>query len=158
MNCSKLQPTNYKQTRWPATKQGAYDATHKLYKSHLLQVILRPTVSRPVCLGVGPPSGTHDQIFITVRHLRSSCWGAPFLTRGRVCIYSYNLLSLFGPRPAELMTSYCLIWDRMLLPHMTPPTWRTRFLYLYQPGTGWPRHWVNFFLCLLRLAGLRWRY
>jgi hypothetical protein len=46
-----------------------------------VQVILRPTVGRPVCLGVGPP----DQIFISVGHLRSSYCEAPSLTRGRVC-------------------------------------------------------------------------
>jgi hypothetical protein len=32
-----------------------------------------------------PPSGAHDQIFITIGHLRSSCCGASSLMRGWVC-------------------------------------------------------------------------
>jgi hypothetical protein len=30
-----------------------------------VQVNLRPTVSRPVCLGAGNPSGTRDQFFLS---------------------------------------------------------------------------------------------
>jgi hypothetical protein len=44
--------------------------------------MLRPTVSRPVCLWIKLPS--YDQIFITVRQLLVWC-GALSVTRGRVC-------------------------------------------------------------------------
>jgi hypothetical protein len=33
-----------------------------------VEVNLRPTVSRPVCLGVGNPSGTRDQFFFYLRN------------------------------------------------------------------------------------------
>jgi hypothetical protein len=57
-----------------------------------LSLILRPTVSRPVCLGIKHPSWAYDQVFITVRQLRV-CWcGALSLTRGRVCRLQFLLV------------------------------------------------------------------
>jgi hypothetical protein len=49
-----------------------------------LSLILRPTASQLVCLGIKHPSRAYDKIFITVRQSRI-CWcGALSLTRGWV--------------------------------------------------------------------------
>jgi hypothetical protein len=59
-----------------------------------VEVNLRPTVSRPVYLGVGRSSGTRDQFFflleISFRQSRLCYFVAPSLTRGRVCNLLYN--------------------------------------------------------------------
>jgi hypothetical protein len=76
---------------------------------HVVHIILRPTDSQPVRPGVAPPSEIHDQIFITVGHLRLLL--LDWREDGSV-IYSYNLLSLSVRSPAELTAIfYCLIWD-----------------------------------------------
>jgi hypothetical protein len=63
---------------------------HYALKAYVeVEVTLRPTVSRPVSLGVRPPPGTLDQFLflleIFFRQLRVCYFVAPSLTRGRVC-------------------------------------------------------------------------
>jgi hypothetical protein len=92
------------------------------------EVKLRPTVNRPVRLGVRLPSRTRDQFFsllaIFFRQLRVCYYVAPSLTRGRVC----NLLLLVVLASAVPQDSNPYIIVPLL---ENPSTWRARSQYLY---------------------------
>jgi hypothetical protein len=64
---------------------GVMDWLDLVQDSLTLSLMLRPTVSRPICLGMKHPFGAYDQIFITVRQLWVCFYGVLSLTRGRVC-------------------------------------------------------------------------
>jgi hypothetical protein len=95
--------------------------------------MLRPTVNRPVCLGIKHPTGAYDQIFVTVRQLQVCSCGALSLTRGRVC----RLQLLLALASTVILGS---------------ESRGTRDHILLSQIRDFP------FRRLLRLAGLRWRH
>jgi hypothetical protein len=72
-----------------------------------VEVILRPTVSRLVYLGIRHPFDTCDQFLsyflIIFVQLRICCYGTPSLTRGRVCslqlLLGLSSAVIFGSEP-----------------------------------------------------------
>jgi hypothetical protein len=92
-----------------------------------LSLMLRPTVGRPVCLGVKHPSGAYDQIFITcVTVTGLFLWGA-------LSDEMSGLSSVYAAGPCQRSLSRVRVpWDlrpyftvsHMRLPFSSPPTTR----------------------------------
>jgi hypothetical protein len=101
-----------------------------------VQVILRPTASRPVCLDVGIPSGAYKQIFFLSDNSGFLAVSRLLWREDGSVIYSYNCFSalqeqsLVDPSPAELRPYLTVSFE-------TPSTWRARSPNLYPPVTGW---------------------
>jgi hypothetical protein len=95
--------------------------------------MLRPTVSRLVCLGIKHSCEAYDQIFVTVSQLQACCCVSLSLTKGREC----RLQLLLALASTVILGS---------------ESRGTRNHILLSQIRDLPfRHF-------LRLAGLRWRY
>jgi hypothetical protein len=102
-----------------------------------LSLMLRPTVSRPVCLGIKHPSGAYDQILITVRHAGVLMWGV--LSDEKTGL-SFAIAT--GPRQRSHSRDRSLGTRRpnftvsdSRLPFSSPPTTRRATVEVFDPAS-----------------------
>jgi hypothetical protein len=147
---------------WPILLWSRSTPTPKPHVEVEVTVTLRPTVSRPVSLGVRGPSGTRDQFYflleIFFRQLRFCNFVAPSPTRERVCNLLVQLL-LGLARAVTLGSKFRRTHGHILLRLLQPGGPGSRIYFpleqggpVIHPGTGFH------FVASYDSQGLRWRY
>jgi hypothetical protein len=103
-----------------------------------LSFMLRPTVSRPVCLGIKHPFGAYDQIFNTcVTVMVLFLWGALSDERSGlsfVCAAGPCQRSLSRVRVPWDLRQYFTVSD-LRLPFSSPPTTRRVTVEVFDPAS-----------------------
>jgi hypothetical protein len=79
-----------------ASRNSTLQSTQLIFNSPSLSLMLRPTVSQPVCPGIKHPSKAYDQMFITVRQLRVVDMGRSLWRENR-SIYSLSPSLIIRP-------------------------------------------------------------
>jgi hypothetical protein len=114
--------------------------------------MLRPTVSRPVYLGIKHPSGAYDQIFITcVTVTVLFLWGALSDERSGMCfVYAAGPCqrSLSRVRVPWGLRPYFTVSD-LRLPFSSPPTTRRVTVEVFDPSIVACITVATLMLCLL---------
>jgi hypothetical protein len=114
-------------------------------------LILRPTISRPVCLGIKHPSGAYDKIFVIVGQLRVLLmWGA--LSDERTGL---SFIIAAGPRqrshsrvrvPWNSLPYFTVSDSR--LPYLSAPTTRRATVEVFDPSIClWVRVTLRLAVC-----------
>jgi hypothetical protein len=137
---------NYTPGHWvPFTSSIVSDNTQGYGGSILTQVrvkvILRPAVTQPACVGIGSPSGTHNQFFFFFLGNDVKTFAGFFVW---VVLSDETMILQFTHRTATGSCQHCHSWVH--IPRNLGPYISVSF------GTGFP------FCHLLRLAGLQYKH
>jgi hypothetical protein len=139
-----------------ASRNSTLHSLLLFYNRLSLSLMLRPTVSRPVCLGIKHPSGAYDQIFFSVRNMEY-VWQflIPWVT---LSDERMGLSFVCAAGPCQRSLSRVLVpWDfrpyftvsDLRLPFLSPPTTRRITVEVFDPASTRVEPIIGCVFCVL---------